>query len=1381
MLDAIISSSFEAIVAIDTKKKIVMVNQQAEILLGYPETELIGNSVEELYIDKVKAREIYDAIQDEGKVGPTELLLAHKNGGQISIMLSGKKIVDETGNILGQVGYMRDIREIRSLEVRLNELIETSKTVNSTHKLDEILEYVIRSVLRAIPAADRGSIHFYEEQSRKLILKVSSYDYSRKTWGLLGFEVGVGLAGWVFYQQQPVISMNTIDDTRFKPADNPEVKPHLSMLCVPITSKSRQIGVMNLSNSIQTNAFSSDDLDLLTGYADHAAIAIETAEQISRMEKETEELKILRNASLNFNKLFGIKDILTTILETGNNLLGTEMAVIHWRGRSGEKIQTFVAPEELLELATEPRSQEGLTTEIFRSGEQVIIPDVTQDGRVNSTVVKAGIQSLAGFPLHLGGREAGVLFYNSRQQQFFGERESRLLSLLLPAAAVAIENADTIERLERTLKLTESLVEVSCKLAATLLIEEQMVALKHFMQEELAAPIFFLGLYDELNNRIYFKIDYEDGADLELSSIPMKNEDSWTISSYVVKERKPIIWYDDAKKQSECARLGIKPLPTITNCQTCLAFPLEVEGESLGVISIQSQEPFAWDEIEVHTFQTLAHQASIAIRNVKLHQQLNQTHETVMTVAQTVAQMTAQGNLKNTLDSIAKGVKEVLGCDIVTLYTYQQDNERFALPPTTAGEIRFPDKLVGPLKYGTAPYKFILMDDIYISEDSRTDPMLGQFFTIREDISSTVAAPLRVPDKRVGILFINYCHEKHIFTTDEISNIHMFSHQAAIAISNAMLYDDEQKHKDVLKIIDEAGRVVTSSMQLDEVFDNLARQAYKLTGEKGEIANFATINLVEGNQTVLKAVFPPSEEENIIEANLVTTDLNMGVNGRIGIIGRAVKIWASVLVKDVTEHPDYLSSHPDTKCELAVPIIYRDEVVGVINVEHKMIGGLDDEDRQNIESLAAHAAVGIQTARIYQAFQRKSRHQHAIYKASKIINAGFGRTEKELLNLLVEHMVTEIVPAASARNNMGSILLYNHEKNELKVECNYSEGEGSHLKDVVRSLSHPQQGRIGISGRAVITKKPQRVDDVRTDIDYLNNNDKTKSELDVPMLEGDTVLGVLSLQCNQLSGFDQDAEDAMCSFAELASIAIQNTRRYQELKETRATVGNITAVAWMGLVAGAWRHTIGNMATTISDISELTKNDLIKGASNQNINLRLNKIQEIVDDIQKIPMPPLSSEQGVEPINILQLVHDRINQYKGKKEHYGDIEFDMVFEIYELTKVRASPEWLRRILDIVIDNARNSMKGKKRKQIKTLIIPKDKGVEILISDTGAGIPVHLIPILGKNPISKKGDEKGSGIGLFLVSSIIQVYGGRLKIHSTDPDGTTISLWFPIFS
>ena len=1197
LLQALLSHSFDAIIAINPGKKIIYFNQQAESLLGYTTSEMIGHSVTRLYQDITQAEEIYDRIQAQRAVEQEIVTLRHKNGSEIPVLLFGKRVDRADGQALGQVGYFRRSSEIQSLEKQLQALIETSKAITSTSKLEQILQSVVASTLQAIPAGDRCAIHFYNEQSNKLELMVPSFDYSNNARNALSFDVGEGIAGWVFEHQESVNCGDVLADERYKKIDDTEVESHRSILCVPISGQLRKIGVMNLCNSTTPDAFKLADLDLLTGFADLAAVAIENSEHLNRITKETSELEFLHNASLKINAQTKIEDILTAILESGIELLGVEMAVVHWKGNNTKGMQTFVVPKELESLRSNPREEEGLTAEVFRSGEPVVIPLTMNDSRVNPSVVKAGIQSLVGYPLKLGDRVAGALFFNSRKPQHFGEHERHLISLLLPLAATAIENADIIEHLERSRHLSESLVQVSSKLSATHNLDGQVADLKVFLRDELAAPMIFLGLVNEISHEIELKIFYENNQDQELFSIPLKGGGE-TISTYLIKHKKPLLWFSEQQKQSECQRLGINPLQKGLECRTCLAFPLEVMDKVLGVIAIQSPEQFAWNEIEVSILQALAHQASLAIRNSKLYYQVNKAHATT----KLVAQITALGNLNYTLESIVYGVKDVLECDIVTLYTYREKNERFDSPPAVVGKLKNRRLVVAgdTVDRSAAPYKIIDLNDLYYSEDSQNDPILGTPFAKRENVNCTVASPLKAHDRRVGVLFINYCNE-HRLTEEELDDIRLFSSLAAVAISNAMLYEDEQDRRKALKIIDAAGRAVTSSLQLDDVCYELAHQAYDLTGKVGEKALFASIAQVEGNQVILMAAYPQGELENIMWAKAAEVNLESGVDGKIGIIGRAVKNKKPLLVKNVIGHRDFISSNPYTKCELVVPICYQNEVVGVINVEHRLVGGLDEEDEQDLQALAAYAA-----------------------------------------------------------------------------------------------------------------------------------------------------------------------------------IALENAKRYQELKDTQATVGNITAVAWMGLVAGAWRHSIGNMATTISDLSLLAQIELVKGEPVDKITQRLVKIQDIVKEIQQIPMPPLSSEASMEALDLYQLTRDRVNQFKSK-ERFDGIEFEILPETAERMIVRASPEWLRRILDILIDNAKNAIRNSEIKKISINLVLKDEGVEISVTDTGSGIPKHIQAIMFKRPIPKAENEKGSGLGLYLANTVIQLYGGWLKLYSTGLDGTTMAIWLPLLN
>ena len=119
ILDAIISSSFDAIVAIDTKKNIIEFNHQAELLTGYRQSEMSGQQVEKLYEDKDKAGEIYRAIQLNKRIDQTDIILLHKDGSQIPVSLSGKLIISKTGEILAPGRISQGSTRIHLLEARL--------------------------------------------------------------------------------------------------------------------------------------------------------------------------------------------------------------------------------------------------------------------------------------------------------------------------------------------------------------------------------------------------------------------------------------------------------------------------------------------------------------------------------------------------------------------------------------------------------------------------------------------------------------------------------------------------------------------------------------------------------------------------------------------------------------------------------------------------------------------------------------------------------------------------------------------------------------------------------------------------------------------------------------------------------------------------------------------------------------------------------------------------------------------------------------------------------------------------------------------------------------------------------------------------------------
>jgi signal transduction histidine kinase len=124
------------------------------------------------------------------------------------------------------------------------------------------------------------------------------------------------------------------------------------------------------------------------------------------------------------------------------------------------------------------------------------------------------------------------------------------------------------------------------------------------------------------------------------------------------------------------------------------------------------------------------------------------------------------------------------------------------------------------------------------------------------------------------------------------------------------------------------------------------------------------------------------------------------------------------------------------------------------------------------------------------------------------------------------------------------------------------------------------------------------------------------------------------------------------------------------------------------------------------------------------------------------------------------------------------VEFRLHLAIPNTTTIRASSEWLRRALDILIDNGVNVMADLADRVMVIETIQQKTKVKIRISDTGPGIPEDVYPHLFQDPIQKRKGSEGMGMGLLMAQAIIQTYDGEISVESTDATGTTIVVCFP---
>jgi sigma-B regulation protein RsbU (phosphoserine phosphatase) len=251
-----------------------------------------------------------------------------------------------------------------------------------------------------------------------------------------------------------------------------------------------------------------------------------------------------------------------------------------------------------------------------------------------------------------------------------------------------------------------------------------------------------------------------------------------------------------------------------------------------------------------------------------------------------------------------------------------------------------------------------------------------------------------------------------------------------------------------------------------------------------------------------------------------------------GVTGIAAQKAEAVLVGDVSQDPRYISAVPNVRSEIAVPLIVKNRVIGVIDIESPQPYHFTEEHRRMLTLIASRMAIGIENARLYTRISRQAKTLLLLNEIARELTSILNLDELfkrigELLTRLIDYQ-------------MFSILLLDAAGEKLQHRFSLRFGENTQLKhDIPRGK--------GIVGYAAEKKEGVLVRDVKKDSRYIETNPETRSELAVPLTYKDKVIGVLDLEHTKRGFFTEDHQRTITTLAAQIAIAIENARLYEEI------------------------------------------------------------------------------------------------------------------------------------------------------------------------------------------------------------------------------------------
>ncbi len=251
-----------------------------------------------------------------------------------------------------------------------------------------------------------------------------------------------------------------------------------------------------------------------------------------------------------------------------------------------------------------------------------------------------------------------------------------------------------------------------------------------------------------------------------------------------------------------------------------------------------------------------------------------------------------------------------------------------------------------------------------------------------------------------------------------------------------------------------------------------------------------------------------------------------------GVTGVAAQRREAILVNDVSKHSEYISAVPDVRSELAVPLIVKNRVIGVLDLETHEVGRFTEEHKRLLTLIGSRMAVGIENARLYTRTTRQAR--------TLILLNEIARELTSILNL--DELLKRIADLLSRLIDyqMFSILLVDSAGETLQHRFSLRFQESIQLK-------HDVPLGKGVVGYAVQQRQAVLVPDVNKDSRYIRLNPETRSELAAPLIYKDKVIGVLDLEHTRRGFFTEDHKRTVTTLAAQVAIAIENARLYEEI------------------------------------------------------------------------------------------------------------------------------------------------------------------------------------------------------------------------------------------
>jgi GAF domain-containing protein/two-component sensor histidine kinase len=506
-------------------------------------------------------------------------------------------------------------------------------------------------------------------------------------------------------------------------------------------------------------------------------------------------------------------------------------------------------------------------------------------------------------------------------------------------------------------------------------------------------------------------------------------------------------------------------------------------------------------------------------------------------------------------------------------------------------------------------------------------------------------------------------------------------------------------------------------------------------------------------------------------AAMVAEGHKLAVGGN-SMIGAATGRREARIALDVGEEAVFFKNPflPKTRSEMALPLIVGNEVIGALTVQSVEEAAFTQEDISTLQTMADQLAIAIKNSRLHRSNQgllRQAERRARLFQAANEV----GREVASILDLdeLLPKTV-DIICDAYGFYYTGVFLL-----NQTKEWAVLRAGRGEAGKAMIAARHKLKVGGNSMIGAAVGLREARIALDVGEEAVFFKNPHlpHTRSEMALPLVVGETVLGAVTVQSVEERAFSSDDIKTLQTMADHLAVAIHNAQLLKELEAAHSELLRTKTYEALATATTQAIHWIGNKALPITTTVARMRGDLgddpIDVASlNEDLDL-VDESARLIVEVKETLLGP-AREQKPRPASLPDVV-------QAAAFHTGvpDDQFTLIVAP-DTPLVLADTTQLARALSNLFQNALEAS----AQQITVTIAPSvsEAGfVSISVADDGLGIQPEMMDKIWASFITTKGPTH-SGMGLPACLHIITQLEGHITVESKPGQGATFTILLP---